>query len=142
MKKWLALLIACLALGLVGVGCGDDDDDSGGDSADTAEQEAPAEEPAPSGGGGAAGPAVEVGMVDIQFDPKDVTVAKGGTITWTNNESVPHDVTKEDGPGPDFSSGKGNMQEGDTFDQKFDVAGKINYVCTVHPNMVGTITVK
>ncbi len=138
MTKWLALLISCLALGLVGVGCGDDDDDSGGDSAETAEQ--PAEEPA--GGGGAAGPAVEVGMSEIQFKPKDVTVAKGGTITWTNNESVPHDVTKEDGPGPDFTSGKGNMQKGDTFDQKFDVAGKINYVCTVHPNMVGTVTVQ
>ena len=35
MTKWLALLISCLALGLVGVGCGDDDDDSGGDSAET-----------------------------------------------------------------------------------------------------------
>ena len=54
-------------------------------------------------------------MKEIQFKPKDVTVAKGGTVTWTNNESVPHDVTKEDGPGPDFSSGKGNMQKGDTL---------------------------
>ena len=140
MKRWLALLIACLALGLVAVGCGDDDDDdSGGGSAETTEQPATETEAA---GGGAAGPNVEVGMKDIQFDPKDVTVAKGGTITWTNNESVPHDVTKEDGPGPDFSSGKGNLNQGDTYKQTFDTAGKINYVCTIHPNMTGAVTVQ
>ena len=46
MKRWLALLLACLALGLVVAGCGDDDDDDGGD-AQTTEQ--PAED---SGGGG------------------------------------------------------------------------------------------
>ncbi len=141
MKRWLALLIACLALGLVAVGCGDDDDDddSGGGSAETTEQPATETE---ASGGGAAGPKVEVGMKNIQFDPKDVTVAKGGTVTWTNNESVAHDVTKEDGPGPDFSSGKGNLKQGDTYSQTFTTAGKINYVCTIHPNMTGTVTVQ
>ena len=51
-------------------------------------------------------------MKDIEFDPKDVTVAKGGTVTWTNNEAVAHDVTKEDGPGPDFASGNGGRSRG------------------------------
>ena len=66
----------------------------------------------------------------------------GGTVKWTNNESVPHDVTKEDGPGANFSSGKGNMQQGDTYEQTFKEAGTVNYVCTVHPNMKGTVTVQ
>ena len=81
-------------------------------------------------------------MEGIQFDPAELTVKVGDTVKWTNNESVPHDVTKEDGPGADFSSGKGNMQQGDTYEQAFKEAGTVNYVCTVHPNMKGTVTVE
>ena len=143
MSKWFALLLACLALGLVVAGCGGDDDDDGGDAAETTEQ--PAEDTAAedTGGGAAAGgETVEVGMKGIQFDPADVTVKAGGTVNWTNNESVPHDVTKEDGPGAKFSSGNGNMQQGDTYKQTFKDAGTVNYVCTVHPNMKGTVNVE
>ena len=69
--------------------------------------------------------------------------AGGGTVTWVNDDSVGHDVTKSGGPGPDFSSGEpGAMAAGDTFDHKFEAAGKIDYVCTVHPGMKGTVTVK
>ncbi len=81
-------------------------------------------------------------MKGIKFDPDSVTVKVGGTVKWTNNEDVPHDVTKEDGPGADFSSGNGNMKKGDTFEQTFKEAGTVNYVCTVHPNMKGTVNVE
>ena len=141
MSKWLALLIACLALGLVVAGCGDDDDDDGGGAAETTEQ--PAETRRPKRPAAARRERQRrVGMKDIQFDPDSVTVKVGGTVKWTNNESVPHDVTKEDGPGPEFASGKGNMKEGDTFEQTFEAAGTVNYVCTVHPNMKGTVKVQ
>jgi plastocyanin len=133
MRKLLVLMLACLALGLVACG-GDDDDDGGGGGggASTTEQ--------PSGGGGG----VEVSLKDIQFDPKDVTVKPGETITFTNDESIPHDVHKQSGPGGDFSSGPdGGMQQGDTFELKLDTPGKYDYVCHVHaPGMAGTITVK
>jgi plastocyanin len=148
MTRWLALLIACLALGLVVAGCGDDDDDDGNGAAQTTEQteaatttEEETTEAETEAGGGAA-EAVEVKMKDIAFDPKDVTVPAGGTVKWTNDEAVPHDVTKTEGPGADFSSGSGNMQEGDTFEQKFDEAGEISYECTVHPGMTGTVKVE
>lgn len=140
MSRSLALLLACLTLGLVVAGCGgDNNDDDGGEAAKTTKQPAdqPAEEPAAAGGA-----TVEVGLKGIQFDPDSVTVKVGGTVNWTNKESVPHDVTKEDGPGPDFSSGSGNMKEGDTYKQTFKAAGTINYVCTVHPNMKGSVTVE
>jgi plastocyanin len=137
MKRWLALLVACLALGLVAAGCGGDDDDGGGGSAATTTEERTTETQA---GGGKT---VQVSEKDIMFDPGDVTVAKGGTVEWTNDEDINHDVTKTGGPGPKFSSGTGNMAKGDTFKQKFDTVGTIEYVCTVHaPNMKGTITVK
>ena len=82
-------------------------------------------------------------MENIQFNPDGLDVTTGTTVTWTNDESVGHDVTKTGGPGPDFSSGDpGGMGEGDTFEQTFDTPGEIDYVCTVHPNMTATITVK
>jgi plastocyanin len=82
-------------------------------------------------------------MENIAFDPSELEVTKGTTVTWTNEESVGHDVTKTGGPGPDFGSGDpGGMQQGDTFEHTFDVAGTIEYVCSVHPNMTGSVSVK
>jgi plastocyanin len=135
MKKLLALMLACLALGLVACGGDDDDGGGGGGGGGAATQE----EPSGGGGGGA-----QVGMQNIQFDPKDITVKAGETITFTNDESIPHDVHKQSGPGGDFSSGPdGGMQQGDTFELKLDQPGKYDYVCHVHsPGMAGTITVK
>jgi plastocyanin len=135
MTKLLALLLASLALGLVACGGDDDDGGGGGDGGGGATQE----ESAGGGGGGA-----QVSMQNIQFDPKDITVKPGETITFTNDESVPHDVHKQSGPGGDFASGPdGGMQQGDTFDLKLDKPGKYEYVCHVHaPGMAGTITVK
>jgi plastocyanin len=139
MTKLLALILACLALGLVAPGCGgDDDDDGGGGGASQNEQ------PADEGGGGGGGDGAQVSMEAIQFMPADVTVAPGETITFTNDEAVPHDVHKTSGPGKDFASGPtGGMQEGDTFELTLDKPGSYEYVCEVHaPGMAGTITVK
>ncbi len=137
MKKLLVLLIACLALTLAA--CGDDNNDDGdGSSAATTPTETTAPPSAKNG------ETVEVSMKDIAFSPDSVTINKGDTVTWTNDESVGHDVTKTGGPGPDFSSGDpGGMGEGDTFSETFTSAGEISYECTVHaPGMSGTITVK
>ena len=135
MKRWLALLLACLALGLVVAGCGDDDDDDGG-GAQTTEQ--PAED---NGGGGddaTAGGGGEVVMKGIKFVPPEITVAAGDTVTWTNEDTVGHDVT-----GDSFSSGdSGGLQNGDTFKFTFKKAGTFDYVCTVHPGMEGSVTVE
>jgi plastocyanin len=134
MTKLVALILACLALGLVACG-GDDDDDGGGGGGDASTTEQPAD----GGGGG-----VQVSMKNIQFDPKDLTVKPSETITFTNDEAIAHDVHKSSGPGGDFSSGPdGGMQQGDTFELRLDQPGKYEYVCHVHaPGMAGTITVK
>jgi plastocyanin len=138
MAKSLPLLCSCLALALVPVACGDDEEESGGGGGGSQAQ--PEEK---AGGGGAGGNAVEVTLADIQFQPASVTVKKGGKVTWTNEETVAHDVTKTGGPGPDFKSGEsGGMAEGDTFTQTFDTPGQVEYVCTVHANMKGTVTVE
>jgi plastocyanin len=139
MRKWLPLLIACLALGLVVAACGGDDDDEGnggGGGGGAATQEE-------SGGGGGGGSGAQVSMQNIQFEPRDVTINAGETVTWTNDEAVAHDVDGS-GPGGDFSSGpEGGMDQGATFKFTFDEPGKYDYVCRVHaPGMAGTITVR
>jgi plastocyanin len=140
MARWLALLLACMALGLVVAGCGDDDDDGGG-GGDAATTEQPAESGGggdDDGGGSGGGGGAEVSMEGIAFNPSEVSVGVGDTVTWTNNESVAHDVTADS-----FSSGEpGGMMSGDTFEHTFEEAGTFDYVCTVHPGMEGTVTVE
>ncbi len=131
------MLVACLALGAFGAGCGGDDEKDPGSSGG-----APTQEPAGGGGAdsGSGGKAVKVDMKDTTYIPQDVSVAKGGTITWTNSDGFAHTVTKEGGPGPEFDSG--NIDGGATFKQKFAAVGKIDYVCNIHPTQTGTITVE
>ena len=138
MTKLFALILACLALGLVACG-GDDDDDGGGGGGGASTQDQPADT-----GGGAGSGGAEVSMESIQFMPADVTVAPGETITFTNNEDVAHDVHKTSGPGEDFASGpSGGMQNGDTFELTLDEPGTYEYVCDVHaPGMAGEIVVE
>jgi plastocyanin len=141
MARWLALLLACMALALVAAGCGDDDDDDGGGGG-----AATTEEPAGGGGdddggdddGGGGGGGAEVSMADIAFDPAELTVSVGDTVTWTNDDSVGHDVTADS-----FSSGDpGGLAGGDTFEHTFEEAGTFDYVCTVHPGMEGSVVVE
>jgi plastocyanin len=137
MTRWLALLMACLALVVVACGDDDDDDGGGGGGAETTET-APAPEAEGGTGGGAGGGGAEVIEKDIKFNPANVTIDAGQTVTWTNDDSVGHDVT-----GDDFKSGDpGGMQNGDTFKHTFETAGTFDYVCTVHPGMEGSVTVR
>ena len=129
MRPLAATLSACLALGLVAVGCGSDDDEGGSEPAKTSEEKQPS---------GGAAQTVKVSMKNIEFNPKDANVSKGGTVKWTNDDSVGHDVTASS-----FKSGApGGIKQGDTFEQTFDTASTFSYRCTVHPGMNGTVVVK
>jgi plastocyanin len=141
MARWLTLLLACMALALVAAGCGDDDDDDGGGGG-AATTEQPAGGGGDDGGGGGGddggGGGGEVSMADIAFDPAELTVSAGDTVTWTNDDSVDHDVTADS-----FSSGDpGGIAPGETFEHTFEEAGMFDYVCTVHPGMEGSVTVE
>ena len=133
MTRFLGTLFSIVACGLVAAGCGSSNDSSSNTT--KTQKAAPA---APK----KAGKTAAVSMKNIQFSPKALTVAKGTTVKWTNDDSVPHDVTKKSGPGPDFSSGSGNLAKGATYQQTLSTPGTIEYVCTVHPGMSGTINVK
>lgn len=79
-------------------------------------------------------------MVDTTFEPRDLTVPVGTTVTWVNEDSFPHTVTKTSGAGGDFDSGE--VPEAGTFENTFTEPGTVEYVCTIHPGMEGTVTVE
>lgn len=79
-----------------------------------------------------------VTIKDFEFGPKSVTVSKGDTVTWTNQDSAPHTAT---GTGSDkFDTG--NLKKGQSGSQKFTKTGSFAYICAIHPNMKGTVVVK
>jgi plastocyanin len=80
--------------------------------------------------------ATAVTIDDFFFKPKDVTIGVGESITWTNKGKVKvgHTVT-----GNGFDSGV--LKPGDAYTHRFTSAGTFDYVCTIHPNMRGTVTV-
>jgi plastocyanin len=124
-KPGLAVAALLVAAALA-TGCGDDS--SGG--TDTGSGKAnPAESTTTNGA---------VAMKNIAFDPAEITVKVGEKITWTNEESVDHDVAAVDGA--DFESD--TFGKGGTYDFTPKKAGTIKYECTLHPGMDGTITVQ
>lgn len=78
----------------------------------------------------------EVTIVDFAFDPAELTVAAGTTVTWANADSVPHTATAEDG-----SFDTSTIDGGASASHTFATPGTYPYICAFHPNMTGTITV-
>jgi plastocyanin len=140
MRRLFGLLLACVAVAVAvvvaGCGGGNDDSSSSSGNADTKSQPAPkAQDTGGGSGGSSSGP--QVTMKNIKFNPGTLKVKVGQTVTWTNDDSVGHDVTDDS-----FKSGDaGGVEPGKTFQHKFAKAGSYSYVCTVHPGMKGTIKV-
>jgi plastocyanin len=78
-----------------------------------------------------------VTIKNFSFSPMEVSVPVGGSVTWKNVDGEPHTVTSVDGL---FRSGA--LDTSDSFSFKFTKAGTYKYMCSIHPRMVGTITVK
>jgi plastocyanin len=76
----------------------------------------------------------QVDIKNIAYAPKEIHVAAGGTVTWTNDDALQHTVTADDGS---FDSGL--FDQGGTFTQEFDTPGTYAYYCTPHggPGGVG-----
>ena len=84
-----------------------------------------------------AAPAVEVGIAKFAYGPKEITIAPGTKIVWTNHDETPHTVTSND---KSFAS-KG-LDTDDKFEHTFATEGDFSYICTVHPFMTGVVHVR
>src|SRR5215208_3009972 len=85
---------------------------------------------------GAQGKTMTVSIKNFAFDPPNATVAPGTTVTWVNNDQVPHTATANDGA---FDSG--TLQPGQSYSFAFDKPGTYAYHCNIHPYMTATVTV-
>ena len=84
---------------------------------------------------------IHIDVVDSSFSPKDVTIAPGDTVVWTNRGAMIHTVTADN---QSFNSG--NISPGQTYTQSFTAPGTYPYYCIPHGNpggqgMAGTIRV-
>ncbi len=80
---------------------------------------------------------VSATIASFSFQPNSLTISSGDTVVWTNNDSVPHTVTADDGS---FSSGA--ISPGVSFSHTFSSAGTFAYSCSFHASMHGSVTVK
>ncbi|HEX5900156.1 MAG TPA: plastocyanin/azurin family copper-binding protein [Solirubrobacteraceae bacterium] len=119
------VLLLCAAGALAAAGCGSSNNSGSGSSS------TPAASSSSSSG------EVAIKMQNIAFDPKAVTVKVGQKVTWTNDDSVDHNVTSQSGE----TIKSQNFGKGATFSFTPTKAGAIKYVCTLHPGMDATLTV-
>jgi plastocyanin len=89
---------------------------------------APVATPAPGSGA--------VAILDFDYAPKTLSVAVGTTVRWTNQGVAPHTVTARDG-----SFDSGFLSTNDGFTRTFTRAATIEYLCSIHPAMIGTVVV-
>ena len=80
---------------------------------------------------------VAVDIAKFAYTPKEITVAPGTKIVWTNRDGSPHTVTSAD---KSFASA--GLDTGDSFEHAFAAEGDFNYLCTVHPYMTGVVHVR
>ena len=78
--------------------------------------------------------AVKIG--NFTFGPQEVRVKAGTTVTWTNEDDMPHTVVS-----PNNFRSKVLDSDG-TFSFTFTTPSAFKYFCSLHPHMTGTIVVE
>ena len=77
------------------------------------------------------------GLTTNAYSPNPITVSVGSSVTWMNNDTITHTATSETGL---FDSGP--IAPNGRFTRQFSTVGSFPYRCTIHPGMVGTVTVQ
>jgi plastocyanin len=79
---------------------------------------------------------VAVHIDNFVFEPAQLTVKVGQTVTWTNRDDIPHTVA---------CAGKfrsKTMDTDGTFSFTFTAPGEYKYFCSLHPHMTGAVKVE
>ena len=80
---------------------------------------------------------VEVKIDNCTFNPQQIAVKAGDTVTWINHDDIPHTVTSKT-----MAFRSKAMDTDDKFSFTFATPGKFDYFCSLHPHMTGTIVVE
>jgi plastocyanin len=97
--------------------------------ADSGAGAAAAQEDGAAGGGGNL-----VGMAGLKFQPAELTVAKGTTVVFDNDDTAPHTVTARSG-----GTDSGVIDPGKSF--SLVAAESFDYFCSIHPSMTAKLVV-
>jgi plastocyanin len=81
--------------------------------------------------------ATAVHIANFTFSPATITVKAGTTVTWTNDDDIPHTVVATNGA---FRSKV--LDTGEHFSFTFAKVGEFHYFCSIHPHMTGIVIVK
>ncbi len=140
MKRLSRLALAVVALILSACGSSS----SSSSSAPSSSSSASASTTSPAASSPSAAPSsaasgnVSVTMQNIAFSPITIHAKVGQTVKWSNQDQVAHNVSYVSGP--QFTSSS-TFNAGGTYSLKLVKAGTIQYRCTIHPGMNGTIVV-
>jgi len=112
---------------------------------------APVSAPAPQVNPSAAQPVADVARSDMtpaaesvtvringmRFEPANLTVKPGTTVTWVQDSTMPHSISGKAG-----GLRSNTLNRGQQFSHTFDQAGRFDYMCGLHPSMKGSILVE
>jgi len=124
MKRLLSLALAGLACAMLG------------SAARAEEAAAPAATPAVAAPADATNQVI-VKIENFTFNPAELTIKPGTTVTFENADDIPHSVVDKD---KKFKSKP--LDTGDKFTMTFTDTGEFSYFCGFHPHMVGKVIVK
>lgn len=83
-------------------------------------------------------PKVHTVMIEgMEFSPQVTEINVGDTVVWTNKDMFPHDATADDSS---FQSPE--IRPGRSWKFTAVKKGTFSYICTLHPTMKGSLTVK
>lgn len=128
MKKFISLAVVLIAVLITG-GCS---------LYGNSQTSVPRAAPAPTATQPAAAPQDSTNAINIEnfsFNPNAITVKKGDSVTWTNNDAAPHTIKSAT-----FNSVV--LNKGQSFSFTFNDTGTFNYSCSIHPSMAGEIIVE
>ena len=80
---------------------------------------------------------MEIKIDNFTFNPQQIAVPVGTTVTWINHDDIPHTATSKTGL---FRSKA--LDTDDKFSFTFTTPGSYAYFCALHPHMTGSIVVE
>lgn len=78
----------------------------------------------------------KISITSAAYSPASLTIVSGSTVTWTNNDNMPHTVTTEDG-----NINSGDIAPGSSFSKTFMTTGTYNYHDVHSTDMTGVLIV-
>jgi plastocyanin len=80
----------------------------------------------------------EIQIKNYQFVPADAVVPAGTEVVWVNEDADIHSILSTG----DLFQSSDNFEQGESYSVVLPEAGTFDYVCGVHPFMMGSITVE